>query len=63
MAIKFDIVQKSGAWFDIVNIKTGDILNDSKIQGQANVYTYLEDNTNVLEEVEQLVQEKIDFVA
>ena len=63
VAIKFDIVQKSGAWFDIVNIKTGDILNDSKIQGQANVYTYLEDNTNVLEEVEQLVQEKIDFVA
>lgn len=62
-AIRFDIIQKSGAWFEIVDTETGDILNESKIQGQANVYEFLEDNTIVLERVEQLVQNKIEIFA
>lgn len=62
MAIRLDVIQKSGAWFDIVDIETGETLNDSKIQGQSNVYDYLNENDTVLQRVEQLVQEKIGFL-
>lgn len=56
VAIRFDIVRKSGAWFDIVNIDTGEII-EGKIHGQANVYSYLEENPEQLIFVESLVNE------
>lgn len=54
VAIKYDIVKKSGAWFDIVNIETGEII-EGKIHGQAAVNTFLEEHDDVLTIVEQLV--------
>lgn len=57
VAIKYDIVKKSGAWYDIVDIETGEFLNDGKIQGIGNVYAMLEDENNVelLSRIEELV--------
>lgn len=63
IAILFNIIQKSGAWFDIVDTETGETLNDSKIQGQANVYEYLNDNEAVLARVEELVTTNIGSLA
>ena len=63
IAIRFNIIQKSGAWFDIVDTETGETLNDSKIQGQANVYSYLENQEAVLFKVEQLCNRSIGNLA
>ena len=54
VAIKYDIIQKSGAWFDIVDIETGELL-EGKIHGQANVYEKLQSNEELLDRVETLV--------
>lgn len=54
VAIKYGIVDKHGAWFTIVDIKTGEILKD-KIQGQANVFDELDSNMELLKKVEELV--------
>ena len=58
VAIKYDIVRQTGAWFSIVDIETGEILED-KIHGQANVYNTLEDNEELLRRVEDLIDGKI----
>ena len=54
VAIKYDIIKKSGAWFDIVDVETGEILQ-GKIHGQANVYELLETNEELLNKVQELV--------
>ena len=63
VAIRYDIVRKSGAWFDIVDPETGSVLNEDKIQGQANLYTYLDENENILSEVEQRVNKAMGILA
>ena len=55
VAIKYDIVKKSGAWFDIVDIETGEIL-EGKIHGQSAVNEFLEQNDEVRNKVEELVE-------
>jgi len=55
VAIRYDIIKKSGSWFDIVDIETGELLNDEKLQGQAKVTTYLDEHQDILQRVEQLV--------
>ena len=62
VAIKYDIVQKSGAWFELVDVETGELLCPDKIQGQANVYTYLEEHEDTLLAVEQAVNAKIGIL-
>lgn len=63
VAIRYDIVKKSGAWFDLVDIETGEVINKEKIQGQANVYSYLEENDDVLMKVEQAVNKAMGILA
>lgn len=58
VAIKYGIIDKHGAWFDIIDIDTGEII-EGKIQGQANVYKYLDDHDEVLEKIEKLVDQKM----
>lgn len=60
VAIKYDIVRQTGAWFSIVDIETGEILED-KIHGQVNVYNTLDDNEELLKRVEELVDSKISM--
>ncbi len=49
---KFDIIEKSGAWYTVPNI-------DKPLQGLDKVYKYLQDNPDVLSEIEKTVNEKI----
>lgn len=58
VAIKFDIVQKSGAWFDIIDTETGEII-EGKIHGQSNVTEYLEEHPEQLSRVEFLVEKEM----
>lgn len=59
VAIKYGIVKKSGAWFEIVDIETGEVISD-KVQGQANVYALLENDEELLAKVEQLVDKSMN---
>ncbi len=60
VAIKYDLIQKSGAWFEVVNPDTGEILSE-KIQGMPNVKDYFMDpnNEETLTFVEQYIDSKI----
>ena len=59
VAIKYDIIQKSGAWFDIVNIDTGEILKE-KIHGQDAVKNFLIENLEVTRFIEELIADRIE---
>ena len=58
--MKYNVVTKRGAWFDIVDIETGEVL-EGNIQGQANVIEFLENENNVavLQRVENLIDAKM----
>lgn len=58
VAVECDIIEKKGAWFSIIDTETGEVLRD-KIQGQAKVFSILEEESEVLERVEELVNEKM----
>lgn len=60
VALKYDLIQQSGAWFTIIDPDSGEILSD-KIQGMSKVYAYLEDeeNENVLTFIENYIDGKI----
>ena len=62
VAIKYDIVQKSGAWFTIVNPDTGEVLSE-KVQGIIKVYEYLRnpDNEPTLSFIEDYIDSKISM--
>ena len=55
VAIKYDIIKKSGSWFDIVDIETGEVL-EGKIHGQASVYDMLKENTELLDRIKVLIE-------
>ena len=51
LAVEYDIIQKSGSWFSYKDDKIG--------QGKENVKAFLEKNPDILEEIENLVKEKL----
>ena len=59
LAIKYGIIDKAGAWFSILNPETGEVIE--KIQGQAGVNDYLEnqDNETVLTMIEEYIDEQL----
>lgn len=61
VAIKYGIIDKSGAWFQIIDIETGELIGD-KIQGQTNVMRFLSDDNNIkiLERIEELINNQIN---
>lgn len=59
VCMKYGIVDQSGAWFSIVDIDTGEIIVD-KLHGQDNVRQYLEDNSEVMARIEELIDARIE---
>lgn len=57
VAIKYEIVDKKGAWFTIQNPETGEVVSE-KVQGISNVYKLLDEDETILEQVEQMVDEE-----
>lgn len=66
VALKYDIIHKSGAWFTIVDIETGELLCDEegseiKLQGQSNLVQYIKDNEVVLDYLRQQVNNAMNI--
>ena len=59
VAIKYGIIDKSGAWFSIIDPETGELVE--RLQGQARVYEYLEDEAHedILTKIESAIDQKI----
>lgn len=59
VAIKYGLIDKSGAWFSIINPETGELVE--KLQGQSRVYDYLgnEAHEDVLSSIESFIDKKI----
>lgn len=58
LAIQYEYINKRGAWFDILDKETGEIIGE-KIQGQSNVKKYLEENTEVTMMIENALYDII----
>lgn len=58
VAIKYGIIDKGGAWYAIIDSTTGEMVGD-KIQGQANLCHFLEENPEVTNMIEQYIDSKI----
>ena len=64
VAMKYDIIQKGGAWFTFVDPDTGEIITDEegkdlKVQGQANVNKLLKENDVLLSELREQILERM----
>ena len=59
LAVKHDVVQKSGAWYSIIDVDTGEVL--AKLQGMSKVYEYLEneEHESVLSNIEKYIDNLI----
>lgn len=56
VAIKYGIINQAGAWFNFVDIDTGEVIEDEdgeiiKIQGKPNLIEYLQNNEHLYKEV------------
>ena len=58
VAIKYGIVEKSGAWYTIIDTDSGEVI-EGKMQGQASVCEKLENDSDLLEKVENLVEKSM----
>jgi hypothetical protein len=61
--MKYDIIQKGGAWFTFIDPETGEVVTDEedkplKIQGLANVIELLRENDILLEELKEQLADK-----
>ena len=64
VAMKYNIIQKGGAWFTFVDPETGEIITDEegkdlKVQGQANVNKLLQENEILLDELRAQILERM----
>ena len=64
LCIKIGLISKSGAWFELVDGKTGEMLADEdgevlKLQGRAAVLKFLRENKKIYEEMREYAEKKI----
>lgn len=64
VALKYGIINQAGAWFNFVDIETGEIITDEegeiiKIQGKPNLIEYLQDDPHLYNEISEKVSELI----
>lgn len=60
VAMKYGIINKSGAWFNFVDVETGEVVTDEngkeiKLQGLANVIDFIRNDEIMLEELREQV--------
>lgn len=68
LAMYYDIIQKAGAWFTIIDIDTGEILQitteegkqqDLKFQGKPSLIKYVKENQELFEHIHTQVMERL----
>lgn len=57
VALLYNIIDKRGAWYSIVDIETGEVLRD-KMQGIQNVYAAFEEDADLLQRMEDMIRSK-----
>lgn len=65
VALKYGIIQQTGAWFSIIDIETGEIISDDegeviKLQGKPNVIEYLKENEYLFTEIYNKIKSLIN---
>lgn len=58
-AIYFEIIEKSGAWYDIIDIETGETIKQ-KIQGQSKVYDLIDNDPELMQKIEGMIESKLN---
>ena len=64
-ALKYGIIQQSGAWFTFIDLETGELIADEddeviKVQGKPNLVTFLTENESFLKEIKDKVYSLIE---
>lgn len=64
LCVKIGLISKSGAWFELVDGKTGEMLTDEdgevlKLQGRAAVIKFLKENKKIFEEMKEYAEKEI----
>lgn len=64
VALKYGVIFQAGAWFNFVDIETGEIITDEegeviKIQGKPNLIEYLQNDPHLYNEISEKVSELI----
>ena len=64
-ALKYGIIQQSGAWFTFTDLETGELITDEddeviKVQGKPNLVTFLTENESFLKEIKDKVYSLIE---
>lgn len=60
IAILYNIIDQSGAWFTILDPESGEIIKD-KLQGKAKVFDLLDQDPEIAERVEELVNKALNI--
>ena len=65
LALKYGIIQQSGAWFTFIDLETGELIADEddeviKVQGKPNLVTFLTENESFLKEIKDKVYSLIE---
>ena len=58
VGLQVGVINQRGAYFDIVNPQTGEILNDNKIQGKVALRSLLEEHKEWLDLIDAIIDEK-----
>lgn len=58
VAMKYGVIDKKGAWFTILDPDSGEVIRD-KIQGQATLISLLEDESELLDSISNVVNSKL----
>ena len=58
VGLQVGVINQRGAFFDIIDTATGEVLNKDKIQGKVNLKKVLEDNPNYLKMIDNAIDGK-----
>ena len=58
VGLQVGVINQRGAFFDIIDTTTGEILNEQKIQGKANLRAVLEEHPEYLDMIDSAINEK-----
>lgn len=58
VGLQVGVINQRGAFYDIVDTTTGEVLNDNKIQGKANLRSVLEAHPEYLEMIDRVIDGK-----
>lgn len=64
VGLKCGVIDKAGSWFTLVDVDTGEVMTDEegnilKFQGQANLANYIRDDDLLLEDLKNLIYDKM----